>query len=136
MVQQRQLIWRRVRGSIKSAIAMIAPCMVRTDKSAGIAAAAGHYHVSMPTDIRKNTNVIIIAAMRPTRSEVLEVLARHRRWASRYSVRKAIACNPHTPPPIARRLIPTLLQQDLLTLVGAGIPEAVREQARRLIKRR
>jgi hypothetical protein len=36
--------------------------MVRTDKSAGIAAAAGHYHVSMPTDIRKNTNVIIIAA--------------------------------------------------------------------------
>jgi hypothetical protein len=85
----------------------------------------------------REQDVIKIAAMRPTRSEVLEVLARHRRWASRYSVRKAIACNPHTPPPIARRLIPTLLQQDLLTLVGAGsIPEAVREQARRLIKRR
>jgi hypothetical protein len=36
--------------------------MVRTDKSAGIAAAAGHYRVSVPTDIRKNADAMIIAA--------------------------------------------------------------------------
>jgi hypothetical protein len=36
--------------------------MVRTDKSTRIAAAAGHYRVSVPTDIRKNPNAIIIAA--------------------------------------------------------------------------
>jgi hypothetical protein len=82
----------------------------------------------------RERDVVKIAAMRPTRPEVIEVLARHRRWASRYSVRKAIACNPHTPPPIARRLVPTLLRQDLATLVDAGsIPDEVRAQARDLL---
>jgi hypothetical protein len=51
-------------------------------------------------------------------------------------VRKAIACNPHTPPPISRRLVPTLLKQDLTALVDAGsIPEEVRQQARAMIER-
>ncbi len=57
-------------------------------------------------------DVVRIAAMRPQRPEVLEVIARHRRWSSRYPVRKALACNPYTPQPIARRLVPTLLKQD------------------------
>ena len=85
----------------------------------------------------REQDVVKIAAMRPTRPEVLEAVARHRRWASRYSVRKAIACNPHTPPPIARRLIPTLLRQDLLAVAQAGsIPEEIRAQARALMSQR
>ena len=92
--------------------------------------------ILLDNPILRERDVVKIAAMRPTRPEVLESVARHRRWASRYPVRKAIACNPHTPPPIARRLVPTLLRQDLAALVGAGsIPEEVRAQARALLQR-
>ena len=85
----------------------------------------------------RERDVVKVAAMRPTRPEILELLARHRRWASRYSVRKAIACNPHTPAPISRRLVPTLLQQDLAAVASAGsIPDEVRAQARALMIRR
>ncbi len=93
--------------------------------------------ILLDNPLLREQDVVKVAAMRPTRPEVVEAIARHRRWASRYSVRKAIACNPHTPLPIARRLVPTLLQQDLAALVSAGsIPEEVRAQARSLIKRR
>jgi len=93
--------------------------------------------ILLDNPLLREQDVVKIAAMRPTRPEVLESVARHRRWASRYRVRKAIACNPHTPPPIARRLVPTLLQQDLLAVARAGsIPEEVREQARALIEKR
>lgn len=81
-------------------------------------------------------DVVKIAAMRPTRPEVLHEVAIHRKWASRYSVRKALSCNPHTPPSVARRLLPTLLKQDLATVAGAGsIPDEIREQARALLDR-
>jgi len=79
-------------------------------------------------------DVVKIAAMRPTRPEVLEAVARHRRWASRYAVRKALTCNPHTPPPIARRLVPTLMKQDLRTVLGAAtVPAEIRDQVRALL---
>jgi hypothetical protein len=79
-------------------------------------------------------DVVKIAAMRPTRPEILEQIASHRKWASRYSVRKALSCNPHTPPSLARRLIPTLLKQDLLTVVETGgIPDDIRAQASQLM---
>ena len=81
-------------------------------------------------------DVVKIAAMRPTRPEVLEEVAGHRKWASRYSVRKALSCNPHTPTSVARRLLPTLLKQDLSTVAEAGsIPEEIRAQARSLLRR-
>ena len=76
-------------------------------------------------------DVVKIAAMRPTRPEVLIEIARHRKWASRYAVRKALSSNPHTPPSIARRLIPTLMRQDLLAVAEAGsIPAEIRDLAR------
>lgn len=79
-------------------------------------------------------DVVKIAAMRPTRSEILIEIASHRKWASRYSVRKALSCNPHTPPSVARRLLPTLLKQDLLTVVETGgIPADIRAQASQLM---
>lgn len=79
-------------------------------------------------------DVVKIVAMRPTRPEVLEVVANHSKWASRYKVRKALACNPHTPLPIAQRLIPTLMRQDLRLVMGAGtVPKAIRDQVRALL---
>jgi hypothetical protein len=74
-------------------------------------------------------DVVKIAAMRPTRPEVLSVVAAHPRWSTRVSVRKALACNPWTPAPIARRLLPTLMAQDLMHALESGVlpPELARE---------
>jgi hypothetical protein len=82
-------------------------------------------------------DVIAIAARRPTRSEVLQVIASHKKWSTRYRVRKALICNPHTPDSVALRLLPTLLIQDLRFLVNSGalLPE-LRQEARALITRR
>ncbi len=80
-------------------------------------------------------DVVKIAAMRPTRPDVLAEVAGHRRWASRYAVRKALSANPHTPASVARRLLPTLLRQDLLAVAQAGsIPSEIREQASELLR--
>ncbi len=81
-------------------------------------------------------DVIKIVAMRPTRPEILEVIARHRRWSSRYAVRKALACNPYTPAPITRRLLPVLLRQDVRFALEAGVlPRELRAQARAQVAR-
>ncbi|MEL6345425.1 MAG: hypothetical protein AAFV53_20120 [Myxococcota bacterium] len=76
-------------------------------------------------------DVVKIAAARPTRPEVLQQVAQHRKWASRYAVRKALACNPYTPMTISRRLIPTLLRQDLqVILTSKELSEDLRSLAR------
>jgi hypothetical protein len=80
-------------------------------------------------------DVIRIAAMRPTRPEVLSVIAAHRKWASRYRIRKALACNPYTPGPISLRLLPTLLKQDLRIALEAGVlPQEMLGEVRKLIR--
>ncbi len=80
-------------------------------------------------------DVVKVAAMRPTRPEVLELVAQHRRWASRYPVRKALALNPYTPTPIVRRLLPTLMKQDLRFGLQAGVFEAdIQVEAGRLLR--
>ena len=66
-------------------------------------------------------DVVRIAAMRPTRPEVLGVIAAHPKWAGRYAVRKALAYNPYTPDNIAHRLLPTLLKQDLRAVMSSGV---------------
>jgi len=79
-------------------------------------------------------DAVRIAAMRPTRPEVLETVARHTRWSSRYRVRKALACNPWTPAPIARRLLPTLMRQDLRHALEAGVlPDELLPEVRRML---
>lgn len=81
-------------------------------------------------------DVIKIAAMRPTAAAVLEAVAGHPRWSSRYRVRKALACNPCTPAPIARRLMPTLLRQDLRTVAGTrGLDPELKAFAQKLLQR-
>ncbi len=82
-------------------------------------------------------DVITIAALRPTKAPVLEVIAGHRKWAARYSVRKALACNPACPHPIAARLMHTLRLQDLRFIAGtSSLEEYVRNEARRLLRER
>ncbi len=76
-------------------------------------------------------DVVKVAAMRPTKPEILRVIARHRRWATRYRVRLALICNPYTPLPIAIQLIPTMLLQDLRELVSAiPVQPELRQAAR------
>jgi hypothetical protein len=80
--------------------------------------------------------VVKIAAMRPTRPEVLEVVARHAKWSARYRVRKALAFNPHTPAPIARRLLPTLMRQDLAEIIrSTAISDELRGDVQGLLGR-
>ena len=82
-------------------------------------------------------DVIAIAARRPTRPEVLEVIACHRRWAVRYRVRKALAFNPYTPNTVARQLVTTLMANDLRALIDAGAtPEKLKEMARQQLAAR
>lgn len=79
-------------------------------------------------------DVVNICAMRPTRPEVLERVAHHRKWATRYPVRKALSANPYTPHPIAARLMATLMVQDLRFIAGSNVlPEHVREVARGIL---
>ena len=66
-------------------------------------------------------DVISIAARRPTRPKLLECVAQHSKWSGRYRVRKALACNPYTPYPLARQLLSTLLRQDLQECLNMGV---------------
>ena len=82
-------------------------------------------------------DVVRIAAMRPTKPEILRFIARHRRWASRYQVRLALVCNPYTPLPIATQLVPTMLLQDLRELVSAiPVGPELRDTAREAVAAR
>ena len=66
-------------------------------------------------------DVVNIAARRPTRSKILECISQHAKWSGRYRVRKALACNPYTPYPLARQLLGTLLRQDVQECVQLGV---------------
>lgn len=79
-------------------------------------------------------DVIKIASARPTQPRVLEQVAQHRKWSSRYQVRRALAFNPYTPMTISRRLMPTLMRQDLeFILSSKALPEALRQFAHQLL---
>ncbi len=69
-------------------------------------------------------DVVRMAAMRPTTTEILMMIAAHRRWGSRYRVRKAIVCNPFAPTDLKVRLLPTLMRQDLRDALREGALEA------------
>ena len=76
-------------------------------------------------------DVIAMSARRPTRPEVLEVIAAHRKWAVRYRIRKALAFNPYTPNTVARQLVTTLMANDLKELMDAGAtPTKLKDIAR------
>lgn len=79
-------------------------------------------------------DVVNIAARRPTRPELLEGISKHAKWSGRYRVRKALACNPYTPYPLARQLLGTLLRQDIQECLRLGVFQgALAEEARILL---
>lgn len=62
--------------------------------------------------------VLKIASKRPGSPEILKLLAGHRKWSKRYSVKRAIASNPYSPPRISIALLESLLAQDLRAIAG------------------
>lgn len=69
-----------------------------------------------------------------TRPEVLQAIARSRRWGNRYEVRLALARHPRTPLATALGLLPYLRKADLRRIAGENrVPAAVRRRAEVLL---
>ena len=84
----------------------------------------------------RERDVVTIAAQRPTTPEIMRCIAGHHRWGSAPSVRVALAANPATPSEISVRLLPTLLIQELETLITVGdLSPVIRGEALRLRER-
>jgi CBS domain-containing protein len=80
------------------------------------------------------SEVVRIAATRPTSPRVIEEIYGHPRWISRYTVKKVIVLNPHTPLSIALRLLTYLLVQDLEEVcASADLDPLVLERAGRIV---
>lgn len=62
------------------------------------------------------TEVVRLAARTPNTSAILSLVASHRRWISRYAVKKALVYNPYTPISISAPLLRFLLREDLVEL--------------------
>jgi len=68
----------------------------------------------------RESDVITIASRRPTRAAILETVANHRKWKSRYNVKVTICWNPHSPDYLVKELLPSLMQQDLKAIIDGG----------------
>ena len=79
-------------------------------------------------------DVVRIAAMRPTRPDVIHEIHCNERWISRYAVKKAIVFNEYAPLDIALALLPHLLRPDLFDASNTALlsPE-LKDAARRLL---
>ncbi len=82
-------------------------------------------------------DVITIAARRPILPAVLEVIAASDRWRPRYSVKRALVMNPHTPAHLAMRLATTLQAGDLRAVADdPNLDSTLRDQAAALLESR
>jgi len=81
--------------------------------------------------------VLKVASSRRSSPEILETIARDKRWISRYRVKLALLNNPRTPFRISLGLLPFLMEQDLKELAGStALPSKIREKAHSLIEDR
>lgn len=85
-----------------------------------------------------DTEVVAIANSKSVDEEVLRRIANSREWMKIYQVRSALAKNPKTPLPIALKMVPTLMAQDLKLIsrsktVPIGIAQAAQRQLREKI---
>jgi hypothetical protein len=81
--------------------------------------------------------VLVAAARRPQKAEVLEEIFRSRRWSSNRRVRRALALNPYSPPALASAALALLTAPDLREVAAdLTISADVRVQARRLLGNR
>jgi hypothetical protein len=82
-------------------------------------------------------DVLVIAARRPSPPASLEAVAANARWRSRYSVKRALVMNPHTPPHVALRLVTGLRRADLCAVRDdPNLAGPLRKQAEELLGRR
>jgi hypothetical protein len=80
-------------------------------------------------------DVVLLAARRPTSSELQWQIFGNRRWIARYAVKRSLVLNPYTPTELSIRLLGFLNRQDLnLVRTSPALPEVVRESALRLGK--
>ena len=79
-------------------------------------------------------DVVRIAALRPTKAEVIHEIHCSERWISRYAVKKAIVFNPYAPIDISLALLPHLLRPDLVDATNTSLlsPD-LKDAARRLL---
>ncbi len=77
------------------------------------------------------------AAMRNVSDEILREIGNNRSWLRSYPVVQNLTRNPRTPPATSQRLIPRLMNRDLMNLArDRGVPEAVRRIAERTYHQR
>lgn len=83
----------------------------------------------------RETDVVTMAARRPTTPAILETIARHRKWKNLYNIRVAVCSNPHSPEKLVIEILPTLMQQDLRAIAeGCQFSESIQTFANGLIR--
>ncbi|HIA03437.1 MAG TPA: hypothetical protein EYN06_00600 [Myxococcales bacterium] len=79
-------------------------------------------------------DVVRIAARRPNMVAVLELVARHPKWSSRYDVQLALAQNPYSPTRLAAAMTPFLKPIHLFHLAqDAALHDSVRDVGHTII---
>ena len=68
----------------------------------------------------RERDVVTIASRRPTSAAILETVANHRKWKSRYNIKATICWNPYSPDYLVKKLLPSLMQQDLRAIIDGG----------------
>lgn len=77
----------------------------------------------------------LLSRSRSVVEDVLEYIARQRRWMQKYPIALGLVCNPRTPIGLSVRLVPRLSIRDLRNLGrDRNVPEAVRSTAQRIYR--
>lgn len=81
-------------------------------------------------------DVIKIASKRPNSGEVLTEVFNNKKWAERYSIKRALVKNPYTPTGLSLGLLHFMLIQDLKEISRDGtIHQVVRNAAEEILKK-
>lgn len=83
------------------------------------------------------TDVVLIAASRPSSPALLNEVMRSHKWFARIAVKRALALNPYLPVGEVMAILPSLPAPDLEEVVASlEVAAAVRETAREIVARR
>lgn len=81
-------------------------------------------------------DVIKIASRRPNSDEVLTEVFNNKKWAERYSIKRALVKNPYTPTGLSLGLLHFMLIQDLKEISRDGtIHQVVRDAAEEILRK-
>jgi len=81
--------------------------------------------------------IAIIARNRSEDSEFLDFISKRKEWVKNYQIRLALVTNPKTPPPLALRLVNTLLDRNLRQIAKSkNVPMLVCSAAKRILFKR